>query len=218
MSHIAILVAEEYERRVKILKKNGGAGGEIDLLSSVSVMVDAKNLRFQLDEHRGSSSFPEAYFHIAFADHNDRTLCSKDLVDKALKRNIGDNLSAVVICFQQQPPRKLGDKALATSMADCFDGSFRWSKNVCPVCLTNPRDLAFGCGHMIRSDPLPIGITAESMSTPAISGGTGFFTGFTRLCKGLAVVLVCGHIAVQFFPSAVTYFALIPARVVWRRV
>ncbi|KOM45104.1 hypothetical protein LR48_Vigan06g041000 [Vigna angularis] len=93
------------------------------------VWVDAKNLRFQLDEHRGSSSFPEAYFHIAFADHNDRTLCSKDLVDKALKRNIGDNLSAVVICFQQQPPRKLGDKALATSMADCFDGSFRWSKN-----------------------------------------------------------------------------------------
>jgi len=30
-------------------------------------VVDAKNLRFQLDEHRGSSSFPEAYLQIAFA-------------------------------------------------------------------------------------------------------------------------------------------------------
>ena len=29
--------------------------------------MDAKNLGFQLDEHRGSSSFPEAYFQIAFA-------------------------------------------------------------------------------------------------------------------------------------------------------
>ncbi|KAM7504450.1 hypothetical protein LguiB_003354 [Lonicera macranthoides] len=52
------------------------------------------------------------------------------------------------------------------------------------------------------------------MSTSALSGGTSFFTGFTRLCKGLAVVLVCGHIVVQIFPSAVTYLALIPARTI----
>ncbi|KAK7369389.1 hypothetical protein VNO80_11426 [Phaseolus coccineus] len=39
MSDIAILVAEEYERRVKSLKKSGSGGGEIHLLSSVSVMV-----------------------------------------------------------------------------------------------------------------------------------------------------------------------------------
>jgi membrane associated rhomboid family serine protease len=52
------------------------------------------------------------------------------------------------------------------------------------------------------------------MSTPALSGGTSFFTGFTKLCKGLAVVLVCGHIALQIFPSAVTYLALIPARTI----
>ncbi|XP_020206709.1 COBW domain-containing protein 1 [Cajanus cajan] len=37
-------------------------------LDSIVTVVDAKNLRFQLDEHRGSSSFPEAYFQIAFAD------------------------------------------------------------------------------------------------------------------------------------------------------
>ncbi|BAT73352.1 hypothetical protein LR48_Vigan01g022500 [Vigna angularis] len=48
MSDIAILVAEEYERRVKILKKNGGAGGEIDLLSSVSVMVSGLKEKKQL--------------------------------------------------------------------------------------------------------------------------------------------------------------------------
>ncbi|GAB2286796.1 Rhomboid-like protein 19 [Dionaea muscipula] len=52
------------------------------------------------------------------------------------------------------------------------------------------------------------------MSTPALSGGGGLFTGFTRLCKGLAVVLISGHIVVQLFPPAVTYLALIPARTI----
>ncbi|XAR52378.1 hypothetical protein NMG60_11020419 [Bertholletia excelsa] len=52
------------------------------------------------------------------------------------------------------------------------------------------------------------------MSTPAISGGTSFFTGFTRLCKGLAVVIVGGHVVVQILPSAVEYLALIPARTI----
>ncbi|KOM48235.1 hypothetical protein LR48_Vigan07g193900 [Vigna angularis] len=37
-----------YERRVKILKKNGRAGGEIDLLSSVSVMVSGLKEKKQL--------------------------------------------------------------------------------------------------------------------------------------------------------------------------
>ncbi|KAE9450714.1 hypothetical protein C3L33_17389, partial [Rhododendron williamsianum] len=49
------------------------------------------------------------------------------------------------------------------------------------------------------------------MSSPAISGGTSLFTGFTRLCKGLAVVLVGGHIILQILPSSVDYLALIPA-------
>ncbi|KAK4279694.1 hypothetical protein QN277_011432 [Acacia crassicarpa] len=49
------------------------------------------------------------------------------------------------------------------------------------------------------------------MSTP---GGTSLFSGFTRLCKGLAVVLVGGHIVTQVFPSAVSYLALIPARTI----
>lgn len=40
------------------------------------------------------------------------------------------------------------------------------------------------------------------------------FTGFTKLCKGLAVVLVGGHIVVQILPSALTYLALIPARTI----
>ncbi|XP_058785841.1 probable protein phosphatase 2C 22 [Vicia villosa] len=40
-------------------------------------------------------------------DHNDPAVCSKDLVDEALKRKSGDNLAAVVVCFQQQPPPNL---------------------------------------------------------------------------------------------------------------
>lgn len=49
------------------------------------------------------------------------------------------------------------------------------------------------------------------MSSPA---GASLFTGFTKLCKGLAVVLVCGYIAVQIVPSIITYVALIPARTI----
>ncbi|CAN0825458.1 Rhomboid-like protein 19 [Linum grandiflorum] len=52
------------------------------------------------------------------------------------------------------------------------------------------------------------------MSAPAIAGGSSLFTGFTRLCKGLAVVLVAGHVVVQTLPFTVNYLALIPARTI----
>ncbi|XP_042501958.1 COBW domain-containing protein 1 isoform X1 [Macadamia integrifolia] len=37
-------------------------------LDSIITVVDAKNLRLQLSKHSGSSSFPEAFLQIAFAD------------------------------------------------------------------------------------------------------------------------------------------------------
>ncbi|KAL0393995.1 UNVERIFIED_CONTAM: putative protein phosphatase 2C 22 [Sesamum latifolium] len=40
-------------------------------------------------------------------EHNDPVMCSRDLVDEALKRKSGDNLSVVVVCFQAQPPPNL---------------------------------------------------------------------------------------------------------------
>lgn len=40
------------------------------------------------------------------------------------------------------------------------------------------------------------------------------YSGFTKLCKGLAVVLVGTHIVVQILPSAVSYLALIPAKTI----
>ncbi|MFS7962638.1 putative protein-serine/threonine phosphatase transcription factor DBP family [Helianthus anomalus] len=40
-------------------------------------------------------------------EHNDPVLCSKELVSEALKRNSGDNLSAVVVCFKSEPPPNL---------------------------------------------------------------------------------------------------------------
>lgn len=40
-------------------------------------------------------------------EHNDPAMCSKDLVDEALKRKSGDNLAVVVVCFQSQPPPNL---------------------------------------------------------------------------------------------------------------
>ncbi|XP_031106050.1 rhomboid-like protein 19 [Ipomoea triloba] len=44
------------------------------------------------------------------------------------------------------------------------------------------------------------------------SGNTD--TGFTRLCKGMAVVLVGGYTVVQIVPSALSYLALIPAKTI----
>ncbi|PIN11100.1 putative membrane protein [Handroanthus impetiginosus] len=53
------------------------------------------------------------------------------------------------------------------------------------------------------------------MSTPQLSGGgMSIYSGFTRLCKGLAVVLIGGHLVVQILPSAVSYLALIPAKTI----
>ncbi|XP_050250156.1 rhomboid-like protein 19 [Quercus robur] len=52
------------------------------------------------------------------------------------------------------------------------------------------------------------------MSTPALSGGASLYSGFSRLCKGIAVVLIGGHILVHLLPSAITYLALIPARTI----
>uniref|UniRef100_A0ACD5WPU8 Uncharacterized protein n=1 Tax=Avena sativa TaxID=4498 RepID=A0ACD5WPU8_AVESA len=44
--------------------------------------------------------------------------------------------------------------------------------------------------------------------------GGSFFRGYTKLCKGLAVILLLVHLLVQLFPSAVNYLALIPARTI----
>ena len=44
-----------------------------------------------------------------------------------------------------------------------------------------------------------------------VQGGKSF-TGFTKLCKGLAVILFLAHILVHLFPSAAGYLARIPAR------
>ncbi|KAG6739329.1 hypothetical protein POTOM_056923 [Populus tomentosa] len=40
-------------------------------------------------------------------EHNDPAMCSKDLVDEALKRKSGDNLAVIVVCLQSDPPRNL---------------------------------------------------------------------------------------------------------------
>lgn len=52
------------------------------------------------------------------------------------------------------------------------------------------------------------------MSSQALPGGGSLFTGFTRLCKGLTVVLIGGYAVVQIFPAAISYLALIPARTI----
>ncbi|KAL1357832.1 hypothetical protein HN51_009692 [Arachis hypogaea] len=56
---------------------------------------------------------------------------------------------------------------------------------------------------------------APASSSSASSPGTGLLSGgFTKLCKGLGVVLVAAHILVYLFPSSLTYLALVPARTI----
>ncbi|KAL6566441.1 hypothetical protein OROGR_002056 [Orobanche gracilis] len=60
-------------------------------LDSIITVVDAKNLRYQLKSHHDSSSFPEAYHQIAFADVlilNKVDLVSSDDVLEDLEREI----------------------------------------------------------------------------------------------------------------------------------
>ncbi|ONL98266.1 Rhomboid-like protein 19 [Zea mays] len=51
----------------------------------------------------------------------------------------------------------------------------------------------------------------NASAIPSPAGGGRFFTGFTKLCKGLAVIIFLVHILVHLFPSAATYLTLIPA-------
>lgn len=59
---------------------------------------------------------------------------------------------------------------------------------------------------------LAIFLMSLSIGLVRWGAGRGIVYRFTKLCKGLAVVLVVAHIVVQLFPPAVTYLALIPAR------
>ncbi|CAD5175395.1 rhomboid-like protein 19 [Musa acuminata AAA Group] len=54
-------------------------------------------------------------------------------------------------------------------------------------------------------------LSSSSPPQPLQTGSSSFYTGFTRLCKGLAVILVLGHVLLQIFPSALPYVALIPS-------
>ncbi|CAN6300852.1 unnamed protein product [Urochloa humidicola] len=55
-------------------------------------------------------------------------------------------------------------------------------------------------------------MSASATLIPAVGGKS--LTGFTNLCKGLAVILFLAHILVQLFPSAAGYLTLIPARTI----
>ncbi|KAE8792768.1 rhomboid-like protein 19 [Hordeum vulgare] len=58
-------------------------------------------------------------------------------------------------------------------------------------------------------------MSSASPPAPSLpSGGGSFFRGYTKLCKGLAVMLLLVHLLVQLFPSAINYLALIPARTI----
>ncbi|TVU38103.1 hypothetical protein EJB05_11457 [Eragrostis curvula] len=67
-------------------------------LDSIITVIDAKNFRLQIDEHKNSSSFPEAFHQIAFADVvilNKIDLVKDDLED--LERHIHDANALVTV-------------------------------------------------------------------------------------------------------------------------
>ncbi|KAH7444372.1 hypothetical protein KP509_02G076100 [Ceratopteris richardii] len=53
----------------------------------------------------------------------------------------------------------------------------------------------------------------ESTPGPSPTGG-GLFSGFSRLCKGLATLLVLVYIVILIFPPAVDYIALVPGKTI----
>ncbi|CAD5187195.1 unnamed protein product [Musa acuminata subsp. malaccensis] len=57
-------------------------------------------------------------------------------------------------------------------------------------------------------------LSSSSPPQPLQTGGSRFHAGFTRLCKGLAVVLVGGYVLLQIFPSILPYVVLIPSRTI----
>ncbi|KAK3125593.1 hypothetical protein QOZ80_7BG0607070 [Eleusine coracana subsp. coracana] len=68
------------------------------ILDSIITVIDAKNFRLQIDEHKNSSSFPEAFHQIAFADVvilNKIDLVKDDLED--LERHIHDVNALVTV-------------------------------------------------------------------------------------------------------------------------
>ncbi|KAF0913550.1 hypothetical protein E2562_023287 [Oryza meyeriana var. granulata] len=71
-----------------------------------------------------------------------------------------------------------------------------------PLCLRRRRAHAFRLRLNPHGDPWLFLLVGKS------------FTGFTKLCKGLAVILFLGHIVIWLFPSTVTYLALIPSRTI----
>lgn len=104
--------------------------------------------------------------------------------------------------------------------------------------IKNPEENNFIHFHL---DPSAVHFTSSTMSSPVILSyanfhfkndffykilsfyfilnllnlnlqGGGIFSGFTKLCKGLTVILIGGHIVVRLLPSSVIYLALIPAR------
>ncbi|KAK9063642.1 hypothetical protein SSX86_017513 [Deinandra increscens subsp. villosa] len=69
-------------------------------LDSIITVVDAKNLRFQLKKHEGSSTFPEAFLQIAFADVvilNKADLVSPDDLEELKKEIFSINSLANII-------------------------------------------------------------------------------------------------------------------------
>ncbi|KAJ9174178.1 hypothetical protein P3X46_017233 [Hevea brasiliensis] len=69
-------------------------------LDSIITVVDAKNLPFQLNKHRDSSSFPEAFLQIAFADVvilNKVDLVSSEILEELEKEIHNTNSLANII-------------------------------------------------------------------------------------------------------------------------
>lgn len=93
--------------------KNLGAGG-----GPLSAEPEIKKAKLSKDDEFliiGCDGIWEAFTNqnaVDFArrklqEHNDLETCCKELVDEAMKREIKDNLTAVMVCFHSEPPPNL---------------------------------------------------------------------------------------------------------------
>ncbi|KAJ7957467.1 Phosphatase 2C family protein [Quillaja saponaria] len=91
------------------MKKTGERGGPLSAEPELKLMTLTKEDEFLIIGSDGIWDCFSSQNAIDFArrklqEHNDVKLCSKEIVEEAIKRGSSDNLTVVMVCFQSEPP------------------------------------------------------------------------------------------------------------------
>ncbi|GFZ08404.1 DNA-binding protein phosphatase 1 [Actinidia rufa] len=105
-------VSLQERKRIEAFRREGSAGGPLSAEPELMSTRLTKEDEFLIIGCDGIWDVFMSQNAVDFArrrlqEHNNPAMCSKDLVEEALKRKSGDNLAVVVVCFHPQPPPNL---------------------------------------------------------------------------------------------------------------